>query len=346
MRLIVIFALLAPLLSFAATADRVRLKDGSILIGTIVKTDDKGLYFETGFAGTIIIAPDQIAQITSDTDLVVELDDGGTAAVQLQAQDDTIIVTSEEGATDPAPLETVTLYSEAEYAAVTAAAIEAAKPKWALTARVGFAGASGNTDRLAFQGRFDAKRTAPNNRFNSYLEGNFAREDGAESQNEIFTGANYEQDFSDRFFAFGDVNIERDALELLNARIIASVGAGYFAIERSDTHQWQLNLGVGYRQEFFEDGTTDSAALVTLGYDYLIVLSDYLRFTHEFTYLPTLTSPLDDFRLLSNARAELPIGGSQAWALGIGVRNQFDSDPLPGNARLDTIYSVTLNYTF
>ncbi len=337
----------------AGRADILRLVNGSRLTGTIKTIHQGKVQFETGFAGVLTIDLGQVAGLSTQTPVQVQLQ-GQTAPLQgmLEDQDGRLVVRDRAMGPVPVALDRLAALWQPGQASPLTQVAEAQAPapavapdRWSGRLRFGFSGATGNADRVALTGRLDGKRETERSRLSGFVEANYAQEDGSETQNEIFVGAAYERDIYDRWFAFCDINLERDELEDLDLRAIASAGAGSFAIQQPD-QEWKLELGAGYRQEFFQDGSSDEEAIATLGYDYFIVLNAYVRFSHEFTYLPTLADPLGDFRLLSNAQIDLPVDDSNRWTLSLGIRNQFDSAPQPGNADLDTVYALTLNYSY
>lgn len=301
---------LSTCLTTSAWADRLILLDGSVIQGVIQEEADGAILIETGFAGVLKVDAALIDQIERDAE------------------------TSDQVAEAPPP-------PPEEPAEPPAPAVV-----WTAKIRGGLSGAQGNTERFALQLRGDAKRETDVSRLSAFVESNFAREDGAESQNEIFAGLGYERDITPRWFGFGDINLERDELENLDLRLITTLGGGYFVIRKPDEHTWSLKLGAGYRQEFFQDGTTDQEALISIGSEYFIDVTGWLRFTHSFAYQPTLASPINDFRLISNAQFDLPIAFSENLTAGLNIRNQYDNDPLAGNSRLDTVYALTLTYEF
>src|SRR5690606_40230596 len=70
-------------LSFAA--DRIELTDGSVVVGKLLSADGGKFKMETGFAGTIEIAQDQIKSLTTDEAVNVGIASGSSVLGKVQA---------------------------------------------------------------------------------------------------------------------------------------------------------------------------------------------------------------------------------------------------------------------
>ncbi|MEP0203901.1 MAG: DUF481 domain-containing protein [Halioglobus sp.] len=97
-------------------ADRIVLKNGSTIVGTVMSARDGVVVIETDFAGTLEVSQDQVVSLTSDTPVVIQMDDGEVLAEQpLVVQKEQLVVTgvvpgttyalADLKATDPEPWE-------------------------------------------------------------------------------------------------------------------------------------------------------------------------------------------------------------------------------------------------
>jgi len=57
-------------------ADELRLKNGSVLIGKLVRAEENTVVFDTPFAGKITVKEDNVQQLTTDADVTLMLEDG------------------------------------------------------------------------------------------------------------------------------------------------------------------------------------------------------------------------------------------------------------------------------
>jgi putative salt-induced outer membrane protein YdiY len=352
-------------LSPSALADRVHLEDGSRIEGRLQRLHEKALAVDTAFAGTISIAQDKIAGLNSDGFLMISLASGdrimgrlaydpqtgqrllseslGNLPLDLgdvsaiwpedQPTPETLVIQEIEERERRNLAEAQTQHEEEKKA--LAEALVTPDKAWSGRTQLGLSGASGNTDRAALNGRASARRETSFDRLDLSLGWRFARENGRETENEVIGNARLERDFSDRWFAFGSIMLEQDEFENLDLRSVLTLGSGYFFIQEKD-HELKARLGLGYQVE----------AVLSFGYDYKIQLNGRLLFTHNFTYLPSLSDPVNDFRLQSDAALDIPVTDNKAWTVKIGLRNQYDNRPVLGNEKLDTFYTVSLGYNF
>lgn len=324
-----------------AHADEVYLTDGSKLVGTVQRMDDKELVMTTGFAPELKIKPELVAGVTSDRELAVTLSNGervvgvpvytaeggqkvtGTETGDVAVTDNRIATIKDENAPVPPP----------------------PGPAWTARVEFGLTGSTGNTERNAFRGRAEANRKTDRDRLLLFLEGNYAEQSGERSQNEVFGGAKYEIDLDQKWFAFARQDLEYDEFENLDLRSTTTAGLGRFFIRKED-HELKARGGVGYQYEMFDDGTREDDVILELGYDYRVDLHKYFRFTHSLTYFPALEDPLHDYRVRAETAGEVPLGSVQNWKLRAGMRNDYDGNPQPGVENLDTTYFLNLVYDF
>lgn len=61
---------------FAAAADRLELKDGSVVYGTFKDADEGKIVFDTAFAGTLEVAQTEVLAVSIESELVLQMNDG------------------------------------------------------------------------------------------------------------------------------------------------------------------------------------------------------------------------------------------------------------------------------
>jgi putative salt-induced outer membrane protein YdiY len=372
---LLLLALVSPL-----RADQVLLDDDSRIVGQINRLGPDGLVIETNFAGTLTIPAKKVASIRTDGPVTVALEGGDRATGRLQVVDGRQQITgtafgdvtvdrakivglwtpgesSPEVIAREQALQRELAQTRAEHQAEIAATREAHQAQaaeyqqtlenyrdpWSGRFELGLSGDTGNNERMAFRGAAEARREVENERLTIYGSGNYARENGERTENEILGGARLERDISDRWFAYGRGELEFDEFENLDLRSVVGAGVGYFFI-REDDHELRGRAGVGYMHESFDNGVSTDQGIVDLGYDYRIDLNDWLRFTHSLTYLPTFDEPTSDYRLVAETAGEVPLSKDKAWKLRAGMRNEYDAMPTPGVERLDTSYFLNLVY--
>lgn len=338
------------LLPANALADRLYLAGGSQVYGQLVGLDQGELVFRTEFAGELKVEAGSVRGLTTEQAMVVALDGDQRLVGRLvyrPGRDRQIVAGTVGGDVELAVGRIEALWPpdqpSPELRRLRALQRTAASV-WSGSLAIGVTGSEGNTQRLSLNGQAEARRETDFDRLLLRLAGNFAQEEGEQTENEVIGLGRLERDFSDRWFVFGSLELERDRFENLDLRALLDAGLGYFFI-REENQEWKGRAGAGYQLEAFEE-RTEEAGVLSLGYDYRVDVAERLRFIHNLTYTPDFTAPASDYRLDSNAAIRVPIGGSEAWNLKLGVRNQYDSSPQPGIEKLDTTYFLNLGYDF
>lgn len=369
---------LAALLTVAstsfATADELHLNDGSVVTGEVTQWSKDAVVITTSFAGDISIARTLIKQVVADDKVLVEVDTGdkvvGTLVVDkdkgqlltgtnfgdlkvdmsrvtsiLAADENTTTsVASTPGTAVVTPAQGGTALATATTPAFAPATLLGPASKWTARVEMGVDGATGNTERVTGNGRIQTRRTTDTDRLLLYLQGTYAKQNGARSANEIIGGADLEVDITKRLFAFGNASLEYDEFENLDMRALVAGGLGYFWIRETD-QVLKTRAGLGYMHESFEDGRTDDNAILELGLEYMKVITPWLTYNHSTTIYPSLTDT-PEFRAVMENAAELPITKDKDWKFRIGMRNSYDSATDAGVERLDTTYFANLVWDF
>ena len=336
-----------------ALADTVQLGDGSRLVGKVLRLNESVLTLETGFAGTLEIPADQIANLQTDEAVNVQMSSGDRLIGPLTQQMDSSVVQTQMGAIPVKPTEITAIWgpddqSPEEQAA--AAKVAALTPKWSLTGEFGASKQTGNTDRADVHGSIELKRKTEVDLLKLFVQGKYGEIDEDRDAAEIIGGAYYEYSFTPRWYAYGRNTYEYDEFEQLELRVVAAAGAGYYFIKKPE-HEFKMRGGIGLRHEsYLEDDEGNRADSETdvigdLGLDYRIDIKPWLQFVQSATYTPSFER-LDDYRLESDTGVLIPLGEGDKWKLKIGMRHDYDSQPASRDIeRLDSLYytNVQLN---
>lgn len=369
------------LCTHSVVADEVMLDDGSQLKGAIKQIANGELVMQTNFAGEITIDLERVNNLITDSKHYVQLDSGDRIAGQLtinnngqQQLTDTAFGTidldtgringlwsmnerrpamdavEQEHQQEVAQLkeshEQEVQQLESNYKEdIQQLEDKTAKLEdpWSGNLAFGLNGAQGNTERFGVQGRGELFRETEFDRLMLYLESTYQSENGSKTVDEQLAGARLERDLTDRWFVFGNTDFEIDEFENLDLRALATTGAGYFFI-REKTLTFKGRTGVGYQFESFSDGTTNKDPVGQAGYDVMYKPNGWLKLIHDLTYYPSFTDPGEDYRVVTNFTAEMPLGQSNFWKLRAGLRNQYDNQPAAGAESTDTTYQLNLVY--
>ncbi len=81
-----------------AMADEMVMKNGSVIIGTVVSAEDGQIVFDTPFAGEITVESDNVERVTTSTAVTLKMDDGTIYRdQQLVSTDDGTVAINESG---------------------------------------------------------------------------------------------------------------------------------------------------------------------------------------------------------------------------------------------------------
>ncbi len=322
----------------SSSADEVHLLDGSLVRGTVTSVKEGMLVVTTDFAGELRIPVTKIAGISTDADQTITLKGGGVFTGRLQFVEGHQEVLQKDA---PAPIEVPSI---GEVVPVPPPGAPKPPANWTGRAELGLNGSEGNSERFAALAGFTATRMDIKDRLTLYLHGQYEESNGEQSKNELIGGLRYERDLSPRLFAYTRLELEYDEFENLDLRTTLAGGLGYFLI-RSPRQDLKIRGGLAYQHEEFGDGSSDDKPLAEAGYDYRLDVRQWLRFNSTLTYFVDPTD-VDDWRATAENAADLPLSSSTGWKLRLGVRNEFDSDPLPEIESLDTTYYMSLVYAW
>ncbi|MDT8438927.1 MAG: DUF481 domain-containing protein [Wenzhouxiangellaceae bacterium] len=332
------------LVSVAAGADEVWLQDGSRLIGTVTAIEGDVITLETQFAGTLSIQREFVRGLATESEqrFVFESGERVVGRLHWDAEGGQQIRSERAGAFAVAAEELVAL--EDPTAPVMQTPEQRAAAVWSSEVSLSVNGASGNTDQFGANPRFSALRETEFDRLRLGLQGRFASQDGSQTENEVIGTAGLERDFTDRWFVFGALRLERDELEDLDLRANVDLGAGYFVIRR-DGHEFKPRAGLGVQTESFQNGESREDVVAVVGWDYHKDLNSRWHFNHVLDYRPTVSDPTGSYRVDSEA-ALVTVSNDGRWGLALRLRNEYNADPEPGVNELDTIYTVGIQRSF
>ena len=344
MKLRIFSVFLAFTASLSTVADEMVLDDGSRLIGAVEAITEEVISLETEWGGAIQIRRDQVVGLSTDSNWRVVFDTGERIVGRMKWSADQGQRLDSRRIGEVVLDESQVVALEDPAAPVVLSAEQRASAVWSSEASLSVNGASGNTDEFGAIPRFSALRESEFDRLKFSLQGRFASQDGEQTENEVIGTAGLERDFSARWFALGNLRLERDELENLDLRANLDLGVGYFAI-REENHEFKPRVGLGLQSESFDDGATSEDIVGVAGWDYRLKLNSRWQFTHVVDYRPTFTDPSGAYRLDSEATL-VTLLDEGAWGLNFRLRNEFNADPEPGIEELDTIYSVGIQRTF
>lgn len=332
--------------SGTAWADAITTSDGSRLVGKVEQWAAGKVIIITDIAGKLEIDTSRVVGISVDEPITVELESGDRLVGTVEITATGPVVNSTVG---PVPIESSKIKSawrpDQESPEVVAIRGElektklAYRPHWTTTIEAGIVAKEGNTDSLDGRGRIELNRKTPEDLLTFYAMGRYSEQNDERSANEYIAGSRYENLISERWYWYLRSELEYDEFENLDLRAMVAGGVGYYWLKKPE-HELKTSVGVGYRHESYDNGVTNNDAIADLNLGYRVDLTPWSQFTHSTMYSPSLER-FDDYRLVFDTAMLFPLKADE-WKLKLGMRNEYNSDPQPGNKRRDDTYYANI----
>jgi putative salt-induced outer membrane protein YdiY len=332
-----IIACAALLFAIRAAADVVETANGARIVGKITKIHSGVITIETDYAGELSIKQVLVTRITTDHVVAVRLADGTTMAGVISAPTaDKLKVQDANTSVSSVPVGNI--------AAVWAAGetdpdVVALRRKWSYEADVDIGGRSGTESQLATALGYRAILVGPLDTFQYYT--NYTRQEtnGEVSADQFKVGA----DYADLFTALTSWYVRDEAgfdrVNDIDFYDVAAGGLGYDFIKLKE-ETFTGRAGLSYR---YDEYSPPSPSLSSLGADF--ELEYMLKFgksqlTDKITFDPAFQD-LGNFIITHELAYTVPIDKS-LWKLSMGVSNNYNSRPVEGVDKLDTLFFTRL----
>jgi putative salt-induced outer membrane protein YdiY len=322
-------------------ADQVLLKNGDRVTGKIVSLGDGSLVLKSDQVGQVTIALKDIATFTSDSPLEIHLKDG---TVLNQP-----VATAEPGqfAIAQGPALRPQTFSLADVLSINPP--PKPEPKWTGSISGAVSSTHGNTKAEAITAgvsvarRSDKDRTTAGADYGTSRQRN--RDTGQDNTTEDWwrARAQYDYFFTKKFFGFGNIRYESDAIAQLDRRMVVGGGGGYQWLE-TDRTSFSTGLGLASLYEKFDNATDSNSQLsLQIGYNFDHRIRENLRFVHDLTYYPSLEQ-FSDYYLTTTA--ELRANLTKTMFANFKVLFNYDESPATGQGNTDVKYLLGVGMNF
>jgi putative salt-induced outer membrane protein YdiY len=341
MRHAVSIAVLCVSLCPAGFADEVFLKNGDHLTGTIVRLTDSKLVLKSKLVGEVTINLADVRTFSSEAPLEIHLKDGTVLHQPVAAgEPNQFTITAGE----PLRLQPFAL---AQVASINPP--PKPEPKWTGSVSGAVSLTSGNTKTESVTGSVTAARRGEKDRITAGADTAVSRREDPDTGDKDTTEnwwrakAQYDYFFTKKFFGFGNVRYEKDAIAELERRIVIGGGAGYQWIETERT-SFSTGFGLASLYEKFDNASESNSELsLQAGYNLNKTIGKNLKFLHELTYYPSLDSFSDYFLTTS---AELRATMVKNLFASFKVIFDYDATPAPDRGSTDVKYLLGVGLTF
>ncbi len=326
-RLSLILILLATANAHAA---EIRLKDGSVVIGTILSlVDGEDLVVDTRYMDDVTIEWEAIASIEGTQIVDVELFDG-TRMLGTVAFDDygLHIVGEDTTDVDPGRVFSISEVNETFWEAIDAytdLGMNIVRGNNQVT-QVSFGGGIGY-DATNFEFAIDA--TSITN-----------EQTNAEDTRRDTLSAEYTQKFRNRWRGFASYSFESDEQQNLNGRSLLSLAVGR-QLTNSRRQRFQLAAGAALNSEDFAGQPTEESLEGVLNAQYR--LRSKVDFDLSYTYLPNFEQ---SGRYRTQLDATLSLDLIADFDFKVIAYDRYDSQPPAGNDKNDTGITLALSWDY
>ena len=327
-------------------ADKVVIKDGSILIGTVLGAVDGNLTIETEFAGKLKIPVTRIASINSESEISLRLEDNRTFRNKVIPADNGRLGLQGNNLTfDFSQIRHLWAEeSEDPLALMEQDAAKALLMKWTHSIGFDLTGSSGNTDDFGLGLRADSTYGNKFREYDLYLAYNKSSKEGVSVIDETKFGAEYDSKFRERLAWYAKTDLENDRLEKIDLRATVASGLKYFWI-KNNSYDLSVRSGIAFRLEEYQSSSTSalSEPALDFGLEYSHVFKDFISFESDLTYVPSVND-FTDFLLSNDFALVVPLDKEDNWNLRSGVNGTYNSTPVIGKEELDLKYYLRLVY--
>lgn len=335
-------------------ADVVETSDGSRLTGKIISLDIGKIILETSYAGRLEIDQAKVISFSSDKDVFVRLQSGTTilgkvngssgGSLSISGPDGTLSTTISKVAATWQPEA-----QDPEYLRVEAAKAKIEKEaerKWKYDVYLNIGGQNGNSSE--FDSEFGGRATleSKNDRFAIGLNIEHEESNNQVTSEEVILDTEYTNFFSEKWGWFIREELEYDEFEDIQLRSTSAGGLTHRVYLRDNGDKLELRGGLSYRHESYISGIPDEQNVgLDFGLDHVWNFAEWGRSSNQVTFTPSVED-FSDYRLVQDSRIEIPLGKSDFWKLGLGLKNEYDNKPNTGLEELDTTYYSRLNLSW
>ncbi|HTO08547.1 MAG TPA: DUF481 domain-containing protein [Myxococcota bacterium] len=241
----------------SAHADEIQFTNGDKLTGKLTTLKDGKLAFDSKVAGTVALNWADIATLSTDEPVTLQLEGGSVIVDKLVAAQPGSVTTA---GNDKLSSQTIPLAS--------AVKVNPEPVQWKGQIVVGADIERGNTVKTAANLDLNAVRRSETDRitFGAAYRSETSQErntssdqspDKSVTASREYGELQYDLFFGKQWFGWANTKAERDRVSSLGLRFTAGLGAGYQFYE-TDTFKWSVDAGPTFISENFTDDTPDN----------------------------------------------------------------------------------------
>lgn len=332
---------LATLFGSVYGADRIELKDGSVIVGKNLSAEAGKFKIETNFAGTLEIAQDKVKSFSTDAPVNVAVTGSAATLSQVEAAEEGIKFSVDNSPAVIATGKVSEIWRKDSDSPEVRKLKEIAAAKrrhWAFEASAAISGRTGVAEKFGADLGFKATLANNTDKLVLTAAAQETKDDGVETAHHLLGGADYSSYDSSGNGWYARSLLEEDKIKLLDLRSSTAVGLGHKLIKNAK-EDLEIRLGVDYLYEKYSDNTSfESPGLdVAILHSYQFKTS---KLVSQLSYTPSFKD-FGNYRLHHESAFEIPLLASM-WKLKLGLTNDYNSRPPEDVKRLDTTYFTSL----
>jgi putative salt-induced outer membrane protein len=335
----------------ALRADLVVLENGDRLTGTIVKSDQEMLSFDSQYAGVVNLPWSAVVSIESSAPVYVGIEGGPMAVGPLSTVNNQYQIVTENAGAITAPKEAVEFIRSVEQQAAYEREIERLRNPgltdlWTGFVNLGYAQARGNSDTQSLNFGANANRTTTRDKigvtFTSVYASNDTTGESIVTANAIRGGLSYNLNLSPQWFVFASTDLEFDEFQNLDLRFAPAGGFGFKAVNTRRT-KFDIFGGSSLNREFFSTGLNRTSAEGLIGEEFSFQYSSFGSLQQKMSIYPNLSDP-GVFRVSFDTTADTRVNRWLSWQ--VSLSDRYLSNPVDGRKKNDVLLTTGLRINF
>jgi len=215
------------------------------------------------------------------------------------------------------------------------------KPAWESSISAGLSLTKGNSDTLLTTAAFKTRMKTPANEFMFGVDGAYGESDSVKNNETLHGVSQYNHLFSDRFYAFLNVEGLHDGIADLQYRFTFSPGAGYYFVKTTNT-TFAGEFGPGLITQRL-GGVDTTYATLRLAERFEHKLNDGARIWEKAEILPQ-ANKLQNFLVNAEVGAEAAL--TKTFSLRVALQDNFVNQPAPSRKKNDVRLISGVVYKF
>jgi len=224
-------------------------------------------------------------------------------------------------------------------AVTTAASLPEPLPQWVFDVELGFVASRGNTETETSILKLNGERDARRWRFGFSLDTLHAADNDETSAERYLLSAQLDYKLEAGRYLFAVVDYENDRFSGYDHQSTFSGGYGWPALQRDDL-LWNLEAGLGLRQNRLDDGTEENDLIIRLGSGLKWQISDVSDLQHD------LSMEIGKDTTITKSVAGLKSQVADALAMKLTLTVKHSSSVPVDSENTDIETAATLVYSF